>query len=91
MPRQPRSYSQFGDDDDSSIVKPVTPDVDSPVSYGSSTRGTYEQRTAWRTRDMGGGRPLPYSKRSAGSTYRFDDDSSPSMPRSDKGVGRGTE
>jgi len=81
MPRQPRSYAQFGDDDDS-IVKPVTPDIESPVSYGSATRGTYEQRTAWRTRDMGGGRPLPYSKRSAGSTYSFDDDSSSAIPDS---------
>jgi len=87
MPTQPRSYSQFGDDD--SITKPVTPDIEPPTSYGSATRGTYEQRTAWRTRDMGQGRPLPYSKRSAGSVYRFDDDSTPNLPRSDKGVGRG--
>jgi hypothetical protein len=81
MPKQPRSYSQFGDDDDS-ITKPVTPEVESPVSYGSATRGTYEQRTAWRTRDMGRGAPLPYSKRSAGSVYRFDDDSSSAIPDS---------
>ena len=89
MPTQPRSYSQFGDDN--SIVKPVTPEVESPVSYGSATRGTYEQRTAWRTRDMGRGGPLPYSKRSSGSVYKFDEDSSPNLPRSDKGVGRGAE
>ena len=87
MPVQPRSYSQFGDDD-SSIVKPVTPNVESPVSYGAATRGTYEQRTAWRTRDMSQGRPLPYSRRSAGSVYSFDDNTSPNLPRSDKGVGR---
>lgn len=81
MPRQPRSYAQFGDDDDST-ARPVTPDVESPISYGPSTMGTYEQRTAWRTRDMGGGRPLPYSKRSAGSTYRFEDDSGSTIPDS---------
>lgn len=83
----PRSYAQFGDDNDS-VVTPVSPTVESPVSLGAATRGTYEQRTAWRTKDMSGGRPLPYSKKSAGSVYRFDDDSSPSMPRSDKGVGK---
>ena len=86
MPTQPRSYSQFGDDD--SVVKPVTPDIESPVSYGAATRGTYEQRTSWRTRDMSRGAPLPYSKRSAGSVYKFDDDGGPSLPRSDRGVGR---
>ena len=81
----PNSSEQFGG------VTPVTPSVDSPVSLGSSTRDTYSQQTAWKTRDMGKGRPLPYSKRSAGSVYKFDDDASPSLPRSDKGVGRGTE
>ncbi len=85
MPTQPRSYSQFGDD--KSIVTPVTPEIESPISYGSATRGTYEQRTAWRTRDMGKGGPLPYSKKSSGSVYKFDDDATPSLPRSDKGVG----
>jgi len=34
---------------------------------------------------------LSYSKRTAGTTFKFDDDSSPNLPRSDKGVGRGTE
>ena len=77
----PRSAVEFGDDEQrpSASYPP-------PMSLGASTRGTYEQRTAWATRDMGQGRPLPYSRRSAGSTYRFDDDSSaaPSIPRSDK-------
>lgn len=78
----PNSSQQFGS------VSPVTPDVDSPVSLGSATRDTYSQQTAWKTREMGRGRPLPYSKRSAGSVYKFDDDSSPNLPRSDRGVGR---
>lgn len=87
MPSQPRSLSQFGDDDDynPSPYKAQKVDVESPVSYGSETRGTYESRTAWKTRDMSGGRPLPYSKRSAGSIYKFgDDNSGPSIPRADK-------
>jgi hypothetical protein len=78
----PNSSAQFGD------ATPTTPDVDAPVSLGSSTRDTYSQQTAWKTRDMGRGRPLPYSKRSAGSVYKFDDDSNPNLPRSDRGVGR---
>lgn len=76
----PRSAVEFDDDDNRPKSYPA------PMSLGSSTRGTYEQRTAWSTREMGRGAPLPYSRRSAGSTYRFDDDSSsaPSIPRSDK-------
>jgi len=85
----PRSVAQFGDDDSgSNAYQSPKLDVDSPVSYGSATRGTYETRTAWKTRDMSTRGPLPYSKRSAGSVYKFDDDSSPNLPRSDKGVGR---
>lgn len=82
MPRQSSSYLQFGSSDDG-VAKPVTPEVDAPTSYGSSTRDTSSQQTAWKTRDMGKGRPLPYSKRSAGSTYRWDDDSgaAASVPR----------
>lgn len=62
--------------------------LDTPVSLGASTAGTYAQSTAWKTREMGRGRPLPYSKRSAGSTYRWDDDNSPTVPQADKGVGK---
>lgn len=95
MPKQPRSISQFGDDDEDFNPSPYRAqklEIDEPVSYGSATRGTYESRTSWRTRDMSRGGPLPYSKRSAGSTYNFDNDAStPNLPRSDKGVGRGTE
>lgn len=74
------SSAEFGSVDSSNI--------DTPVSLGASTAGTYAQKTAWKTREMGRGRPLPYSKRSAGSTYRWDDDNSPTVPKSDKGVGK---
>jgi hypothetical protein len=87
VPTQPRSYSQFGDDD---VVRPQTLDVEPPMALGSSTAGSFQQRTAWRT-PRGGQTPLSYSKRTAGTTFKFDDDSSPNLPRSDKGVGRGTE
>jgi hypothetical protein len=89
MPRQPRSFSQFGDDDDGFVdsyrAKPL--DVDSPMSLGSSTTGSFQQRTAWRT-PRGGQMPLSYSRRTSGTTFKFDDDASPSMPRSDKGEGK---
>jgi len=77
----PRSAVEFGDDDER---RPAS--YAAPMSLGASTRGTYEQRTAWQTREMGRGAPLPYSRRSAGSVYSFDDGSSsaPSIPRSDK-------
>lgn len=76
------SSSEFGSVDSSKFL-------DTPVSLGASTVGTAAQQTAWKTREMGrGGRPLPYSKRSAGSTYRWDDDSSPTVPQADKGVGK---
>lgn len=75
------SSSEFGSVDSSQ-------NLDTPVSLGASTAGTYAQQTAWRTREMGRGRPLPYSKRSAGSTYRFDDDSSSTIPQSETGPGK---
>jgi hypothetical protein len=76
----PRSAVEFGDDD----YKPQS--YAAPRALGASTRGTYEQRTAWYTKDMSGGAPLPYSKKSAGSVYRFDDDggSAPTIKTSDK-------
>lgn len=85
MPKQPRSYSQFGDDDGVAAPQPL--DVEPPMSLGSSTAGSFQQRTAWRT-PRGGQAPLSYSKRTAGTTFKFDDDASPSLPRADKGVGR---
>lgn len=75
------SSAEFGGVDSSQ-------NLDTPVALGASTAGTYAQQTAWKTREMGRGRPLPYSKRSAGSTYRWDDDNSPTVPQSDKGVGK---
>lgn len=75
------SSSEFGSVDSSQ-------NLDTPVSLGASTSGTYAQQTAWKTREMGRGRPLPYSKRSAGSTYRWDDDNSPTVPQADKGAGK---
>lgn len=57
------------------------------MALGSSTTGSFQQRTAWRT-PRGGQSPLSYSKRTAGTTFKFDDDSSPTLPRSDRGAGR---
>jgi len=89
MPRQPRSYAQFGDDDGyDSPYKAQPLDVESPMSLGSATTGSFQQRTSWRTPRGPQQMPLSYSKRTAGTTFKFDDDSSPALPRSDKGAGR---
>ena len=73
------SSSQFGD---------TTPNVDIPLSLSNSTTGSAAGATAWRNRGLAGGRPMAYSKRTAGTTYKFDDDSTTSLPKSDKGMGR---
>lgn len=72
----PNSASQFGD-------------VQTPMALGSSTTGTFAQNTAWRTSRGAGSPPSPYSKRTMGTTMKWDDDNSgPSIPKADKGVGR---
>jgi hypothetical protein len=73
------SSSQFGD---------KAPDVDIPLSLSSSTTGSAAGATAWRNRGLAGGRPMSYSKRTAGTTYKFDDDAASNIPKSDKGAGR---
>jgi hypothetical protein len=73
------SSSQFGD---------TTPNVDIPLSLSSSTAGSAAGATAWRNRGLAGGRPMAYSKRTAGTTYKFDDDTKTTLPSSDKGMGR---
>ena len=59
-----------------------------PMSYSSSTSSSAAQATAWSTRSIGGGKPLAWSKKTGGTTFKFDDDSGPSLPKSDKGAGR---
>lgn len=73
------SSSQFGD---------KAPEVDLPLSLSSSTMGSAAGATAWRTRGLAGGRPMALSKRTLGTTYKFDDDASATIPKSDKGAGR---
>jgi hypothetical protein len=75
----PLSNSQFGSD---------APSVETPMALGASTSGTFSQRTAWRN-PRGGSTPVPYSKKTAGTTFNWDDSSSTNpLPRSDKGAGR---
>jgi hypothetical protein len=64
------------------------PRVDAPLSLSSSTMGSTANATAWRTQNLGGGRPLSLSRRTMGTTYKFDDDTKTSFPSSDKGMGR---
>ena len=74
------SFSQF---------QPVTPDVTAPLSLGKSTTGSAAQATAWRSNSLGKGGPLAYSSKTRGTTFNWDDTtSSPSLPQSDKGMGR---
>jgi hypothetical protein len=73
------SSSQFGD---------KAPEVELPLSLSSSTTGSAAGATAWRTRGLAGGRPMSLSKRTLGTTYKFDDDAASNLPKSDKGAGR---
>lgn len=77
--KMPLSSSQFGGGD--------TPSVDVPMALSASTTGSVAQATAWRTPRRGSA-PLSYSKRSAGTTFSWDDNKLPQMPTSDKGAGR---
>jgi len=77
----PLSSSQFGGGDTN------TSSVDIPMSLGAATTGSVAQQTAWRT-PRRGSIPLAYTKRSAGTTFSWDEDKMPQMPSSDKGAGR---
>jgi hypothetical protein len=66
------SNSQFGANNS---MTPQTPDVDTPLSFSSSTAGSAAQATAWKNRNIGGGRPLALSKRTMGTTFNWDDTS----------------
>ena len=69
-------------------MTPQTPDVDTPLSFSSSTAGSAAQATAWKNRSIGGGRPLSLSKKTAGTTFNWDDASSvsPTVPASRGGT-----
>lgn len=77
----PISSSQF------SGVDSVTPDTTPPLSLSASTFGSAAQATSWVNRSLGAGKPMSLSKKTMGTTFKFDDDSSPSLPKSDKGAG----
>jgi hypothetical protein len=79
------SSSQFGGNYESMAN---TPRVDAPLSLSSSTLGSANQATAWRNQGLGGGRPMSLSRRTAGTTYKFDDDTKTALPQSDKGMNR---
>ena len=66
---------------------PQTPDVDTPLSFSSSTAGSAAQATAWKNRSIGGGRPLSLSKKTTGTTFNWDDSStSTTVPQSRGGT-----
>lgn len=68
-------------------MAPQTPDVDTPLSLSASTAGSAAQATAWKNRSLGGGRPLSLSKKTAGTTFNWDDSStSTTVPQSRGGT-----
>jgi len=84
----PLSNSQFGG---SSLYSSManTPDVETPLSLGKNTMGSAAAATAWKNRSLGGGKPLSLSSKTSGTTFNWDDTSSPaSVPQSDRGAGK---
>jgi len=75
------SSSQFGAEQNSS----GTP---APLSLSASTTGSAAQATVWRNKSLGEGKPLAYSRKTAGSTFNWDDSKEATFPASDKGAGR---
>lgn len=66
------------------------PRVDAPLSLSAGTTGSVANATAWRTKGLGGGRPLSYGLKTSGTTLKFDDDkNSTPLPSSDKGASYG--
>lgn len=45
-----------------------------PLALGQATAGTVARTTAWSVRDASKGAPLSYSKRTRGTTFSWDDD-----------------
>jgi hypothetical protein len=73
----------------SSQFQPVQPDITPPLSLSSATTGSAAQATAWRNQSLGKGGPLAYSSKTRGTTFSWDDTTTPSaLPQSDKGAGR---
>lgn len=83
------SSSEFMSDNFSGNPTHHGPDVDAPLSLSSGTTGSAAQATAWRNRSLGGGRPLAYSSKTAGTTFKWDDATPTKAPESDKGASFG--
>jgi len=84
----PLSNAQFGGSDSYSSMA-NTPNVDVPMSLSKNTYGSAAQATAWRNRSLGSGSPMSLSSKTAGTTFNWDDTAStPTVPQSDKGMGR---
>ena len=83
------SSSEFMSDNFSGNPTHSGPDVDTPLSLSSSTTGSANQATAWRNKNLGGGKPLSLSSKTAGSTFKWDDATPTAAPQSDKGASFG--
>jgi hypothetical protein len=76
----------------SQFTPQAQPSIETPLSLSSATTGSAAQATAWRNKSLGGGKPLSFSSKTSGSTFKWDDGSSTaSLPKSDTGAsfGRG--
>lgn len=83
------SSSEFMKDSFTGNPTADAPDVEAPLSLSSGTSGSTAQATAWRNRSLGHGRPLAYSNKTAGSTFKWDDATPNTLPESDKGASFG--
>lgn len=83
------SSSEFMSDNFSGQATHHGPDVDAPLSLSSGTTGSAAQATAWRNRGLGGGKPMSLSKKTAGTTFNWDDSTPTAAPQSDKGASFG--
>jgi len=71
--------SEFGDNMKSGQMFQQHPETPPPLSLSSSNNTSAGAATAWSTRSLGQGRTLPYSSKTAGTVYKFEDNQS-SLP-----------
>jgi len=73
------SMSEFGDNMKSGQMFQQHTETPAPLSLSASTNTSSGAATAWSNRSLGQGRTLPYSSKTAGTVYKFEDNQS-SLP-----------
>jgi hypothetical protein len=67
------SMSEFGDNIKTGQMFQQHGETPPPLSLSSSNNTSTGAATAWSNRSLGQGRTLPYSSKTAGTMYKFDD------------------